>query len=71
MTISRKTLAAAGFLAISALPLSPAVASADTPSMYDTCSAEQQGRDITTADGDTLRCVNIDSGSGYYWEEPN
>ncbi|KXO97259.1 hypothetical protein HWD35_20640 [Tsukamurella tyrosinosolvens] len=71
MTISRKTLAAAGFLAISAFALTPAIASAATPQMYDSCSATQEGQRITTPNGDTLECVEVDTGTGYDWEEPN
>ncbi len=73
MNVSRKTLATAGLLALcgSGLAFSPAIAAADTPSMYDSCSATQEGQRITTPDGDTLECVEVDTGTGYDWEEPN
>ncbi|TWS18950.1 hypothetical protein FK529_13320 [Tsukamurella asaccharolytica] len=71
MNLNRKNLAAAGFLAISAFTVTPALAAADTPSMYDSCSSTQEGQRITTPNGDTLECVEVDTGSGYDWEAPN
>ncbi|GAA1071062.1 hypothetical protein [Tsukamurella spumae] len=72
MTISRKTLAAAGFLAATAaFSFAPAIAAADTPSMYDSCDSTQEGQRITTANGDVLECVEVDTGTGYDWEIPN
>lgn len=74
MNVTRKTLAAAGFLALSAVAvpaLAPATAGAATPSMYDSCSSTQEGQRITTDAGDTLECVETDAGSGYDWEAPN
>lgn len=71
MNITRKALVTAGFLALSAFAVSPAIAAADTPQMYDSCTSSQEGQRITTASGDTLECVEIDTGSGYDWEQPN
>ncbi|KXO89066.1 hypothetical protein [Tsukamurella pseudospumae] len=72
MNISRKTLATAGFLAATAtFAFTPAIAAADTPSMYDSCSSTQEGQRITTANGDVLECVEVDTGTGYDWEAPN
>ncbi|CAM3982782.1 hypothetical protein GCM10009551_080720 [Nocardiopsis tropica] len=70
MNITAKALATAGMLVLTGLAV-PAVASADTPQMYDSCSATQEGQRITTASGDTLECVGTDVGTGYDWEEPN
>lgn len=71
MNISRKTLAAAGFLAVTTFAFVPAIAAADVPAMYDSCSSSQEGQRITTPDGDTLECVEVDTGTGYDWQEPN
>lgn len=73
MNISRKTLATIGFLGLTvvAVPaITPAVAAADTPSMYDSCSAQQLGQIVTSPAGNTLECVGTDTGSGYDWEAP-
>ncbi|MET9328847.1 hypothetical protein [Tsukamurella sp. NPDC003166] len=72
MNISRKTLAAAGFLALSAAAFTPAIASADSGvHMYHSCSASQEGRDATDVQGTAVRCVQTSSGTGYDWEVPN
>ncbi|MBS4103124.1 hypothetical protein [Tsukamurella paurometabola] len=71
MNIRRKSLAAAGFLAISAFALTPAVAAADPPSMYDSCTPTQEGQRVLASNGDTLECVEVDTGIGYDWEEPD
>lgn len=71
MNINRKTLATAGFLAATAtFTFTPAIAAADVPSMYTSCTATQEGRRITTANGDVLECVEVDTGTGYDWEAP-
>ena len=67
MNIRRKSLAAAGFLAISAFALTPA----DPPSMYDSCTPTQEGQRVIASSGDTLECVEVDTGIGYDWEEPD
>lgn len=71
MNISRKTLATACFLAATAFAFTPAIAAADTPSMYSSCTSDQEGQVITASNGDTLECVETDAGAGYDWESPN
>ena len=61
----------AGFLATSAFALTPAVAAADPPSMYDSCTPTQEGQRVLASNGDTLECVEVDTGIGYDWEEPD
>lgn len=70
MKITAKALATAGVLVVTGLAV-PAVAAADTPQMYDSCSASQEGQRITTPNGDILECVAGDAGSDYDWEAPN
>lgn len=70
MNSTRKALATAGFVALSVFAVTPAIAAADTPQMYQNCSADQVGRRITTDTGGTLECVGVDTGTGYNWAEP-